>query len=343
VNFKIVNPFEDSSWDDQLLKLKSSSIFHASPWAKVLSESYKYTPKYFVNYKDDTPNLIWPLMEISSYLTGKRGVSLPFTDYCPPLFSNEIKIKDVAESILEYGRIAHWKYIEFRGGSSAFNQSHKSSFYLHTLDLMPGVDRIFELVHKTTKRNIRKATREGVQVEFFQTSESLREYYDLHCLTRKRHGLPPQPGYFFDSIFDNIISKNLGFVVLARVNTKTIAGAIYFHFGDKAIYKYGASDMSHQYLRPNNLVMWEAIKWYASNNFKSFSFGRTDCHHEGLRRFKISWGSQEKIIKYFRYNVMNKTYYPETISKESGAQNIYKKMPIFISKFIGNSLYKHVG
>ena len=343
VNINIINPLEDSGWDKKLLKFKSSSIFYATPWAKVLSESYNYTPKYFVSHEKEKLSLVWPVMEISSFLTGKRGVSLPFTDSCPPLFSDTVRIEEVAESIIEYGNAAQWKYIEFRGGDSAFHHSYKSSFYLHSLNLAPGADSLYEAIHKTTKRNIRKADKEGVKVEFLQSRDSLKEYYHLHCLTRKRHGLPPQPGYFFKSIFENIIDKNLGFVVLAKVNGKTIAGAIYFHFGEKAIYKYGASDMSHQHLRPNNLVMWEAIKWYSANNYKSFSFGRTDWHHEGLRRFKNSWGTQESILRYYRYNVLRKTYYPEAVSKESGAQNIYKMMPIFISKFIGNSLYKHVG
>jgi hypothetical protein len=334
---------EDSAWDHQIQNLKSSSIFHATPWAKVLSESYNYEPKYFVSFKEDKLQLVWPLMEISSYLTGKRGVSLPFTDYCPPLFLKEVNIEDVVKVIIDYANTAQWKYIEFRVGNGALNQSHKSSYYHHSLDLTPGPEKLFESIHKTTKRNIKKADREGVKVEFSQSSKSVMDYYKLHCLTRKRQGLPPQPCYFFKSIYDNIISKNMGFVLLARANSKTIAGAVYFHFGDQVIYKYGASDMSHQHLRPNNLVMWEAIKWYASNKFKSFSFGRTDWHHEGLRRFKNSWGSNEKVLKYYRYNVVRKTYYPETISRESGAQNFYKKMPIFISKFIGNCFYKHVG
>jgi len=33
------------------------------------------------------------------------------------------------------------------------------------------------------------------------------EYYRLHCLTRKRHGLPPQPTGFFQKIQEHIIAK----------------------------------------------------------------------------------------------------------------------------------------
>ena len=37
-----------------------------------------------------------------------------------------------------------------------------------------------------------------------------------------------------------------GFVILASHQDKVIAGAIYFHFGEKVIYKYGASNKCYQ-------------------------------------------------------------------------------------------------
>jgi lipid II:glycine glycyltransferase (peptidoglycan interpeptide bridge formation enzyme) len=214
---------------------------------------------------------------------------------------------------------------------------------MHSLDLSKGIDELYNCIHKTTKRNIKKANREGVQVTFSHSLESIKEYYHLHRLTRKRQGLPPQPYYFFNSIHNHIISKDKGFVALARIDGNCIAGAVYFHFGKHAIYKYGASKMSHQHLRPNNLLMWEAIKRYASDQFKSFDFGRTDLYHEGLRRFKRSWGTSERVLNYFKYNIGKEKFLMENSSKESTIQNIYKRMPMSLSKIVGNSLYKHMG
>jgi lipid II:glycine glycyltransferase (peptidoglycan interpeptide bridge formation enzyme) len=105
-------------------------------------------------------------------------------------------------------------------------------------------------------------------------------------MTRKEHGLPPQPFHFFKKIHDHIISKNLGVVVLASFDRENVAGAIYFHIGEKAVFKYGASDKKFQHLRANNLVMWEAIKWYSQNGYRSLCFGRTEPENQGLLQFK---------------------------------------------------------
>jgi lipid II:glycine glycyltransferase (peptidoglycan interpeptide bridge formation enzyme) len=97
-------------------------------------------------------------------------------------------------------------------------------------------------------------------VTFDNSWQSVETFYRLNSITRKHHGIPPQPKKFFKKIFEYIISARKGFVVLALQQGKPIAGAVYFLFGSEAIYKYGASDKEYQPLRPNNLVMWEAIK-----------------------------------------------------------------------------------
>ena len=50
-----------------------------------------------------------------------------------------------------------------------------------------------------------------------------------------------------------MISIENGFVALASYSNRVVAGAVFFHFGSKAIYKYGASDRNYQHLRANNL------------------------------------------------------------------------------------------
>ena len=54
--------------------------------------------------------------------------------------------------------------------------------------------------------------------------------------------------------------------------------------------------MKYQNLRANNLVMWEAIKYYSAKGFELFSFGITKPDNEGLRKFKLGWGASEGIV-----------------------------------------------
>ncbi len=280
---QIINPIEHPNWDELLLTNENYSFFHTSGWAKVISESYSYKPLYFTKVNNNKLTALMPVMAINSPFTGKRGVALPFADYSPVMASNNAHFQELLGEVVEYGKKAKWKTIELRGGKEYFQDKIPSKTYLtHSLDLVHPKLKIFSKFRSSTKRNIKKAIKENVQVEKLNSLESVKEFYQLNSITRKKHGLPPQPFYFFRKIYKHIISTKKGFVVLALYRNKVVAGAVYSHFKDRALFKYGASDQNYQHLRANNLVMWEAIKWYAQNGCKSFNFGRTEPDHKGL-------------------------------------------------------------
>lgn len=345
MKFDIINPLECQDWDKLVLSTSEYSFFHTSSWAMVLCESYQYTPFYFT-LMDSEKRLVTliPIMEINSKITGRRAVSLPFTDYCEPIITDRRRIKNIMDDLIQYGKKAGWKSLELRWGSnlsSGFPSSY--CFYGHTLDLSGDFDRLSSTFRSSTRRNVKKALKEGVQVSIFNSIESLKEFYHLNCLTRRRHGLPPQPYYFFKSVFNQIISKNEGMVILASYRGKTIAGAVYFHFGKKVIYKYGASNNNFQHLRANNLVMWEAIKWYSINGYKTLSLGITQQENSGLRQFKNGWGTQEEIINYYKYD-LGKNSFIQLKSNVKGFHNrIFRRLPIPLLKISGTLLYKHIG
>jgi Acetyltransferase (GNAT) domain len=344
LNIQIINPITYQGWDELLLTSDQSTFFHTSAWAKVLHESYNYKPLYFTLIENDRLKTLLPVMEINSFITGKRGVSLPFTDHCPPIAKNEKVFTETFNAVIQYGKKANWKAINLkccvnylRGSTLPFE-----TFLTHDLDVSQTAEEIFSTFRDSTKRNIKKAIQNGVHVNIQNTLESIREYYRLHCITRKNHGLPPHPFYFFKKIYEHIVSKKKGFVALAAHKNKVIAGAVFFQFGNRAIFKYGASDPRYLSLRPNNLVMWEAIKRHCQNGFSAFNFGRTELKHKGLLQFKRGWGTKEEILNYYRYDLKQNCYVTKKYGIKS-SYNFFKIMPAPILRLAGNILYRHVG
>jgi hypothetical protein len=341
---KIINPLKYPGWDDLLLSNQDDCFFHSSSWAKVLCEAYKYEPLYFVMMEDTRLLALVPMMEVKSYLTGCRGVSLPFSDYCEPVAAEKEYFQETMKRLVKHGKKKGWKSIEWRGGEDLLEGSpHSSHYYEHVLNLSQDREKVFSNFHNNTKRNIRKAVWEGVVVKLYRSLESMNEFYRLHCVTRKKHGLPPQPYHYFVKIFEHVVSKNHGWVVLASHDNKNIAGAVFFHFGQKAIYKYGASDETYQHLRANNLIMWKAIKWFSQNGYQNLSFGRTDPENAGLKRFKEGWGTDERIIKYFKYDVVKEAFLHKSPQLTEFQKRIFSKMPRFLLRTTGALLYKHMG
>ena len=322
---------------------EDATIFHTTAWAKTICESHNYKPIYFTQRNGNRLPVLIPIMEVNSILTGKRGVSLPFTDYCEPIVDASIPSQKVFDYIITYGKKKAWEYIELRGAKNFLpDVTPSTQFFSHILDLTQE-EQIFSGFRNSTKRNIKKANKENVKVDFFNSPESIKEYYRLHCVTRKRQGVPPQPFYFFRKIHDHIISGNLGFVALGSYLDKNIAGAVFFHYGNKVFFKFGASDTKYQHVRANNLVMWEAIKWSCRNGYKSFCFGRTDLANNGLRQFKSGWGAQEHIINYYKYDLQKDTFVQDNQNIKRSYTKIMTKIPIPALKTIGTLLYRHMG
>ena len=340
---KIINPIEIENWDNLALLNKKSSIFHSAAWARVLYESYNYRPLYFAQISENKFKALIPLMEVNSIITGRRGVSLPFSDVCDPIIDEDIKFEETLKFIIDYGKSAKWKHIEFRIGNGQLNNIESSKTYLsHILDLGSGEQSVYSQFRSSTKRNIAKAIKENVETRICISLDSMKEFYRLNCLTRKHHGLPVQPWQFFKKVHQHIISPKNGFVVLALKNGKIISSAVYFLYGLKAVYKWGASDREYNYLRANNLVMWRAIEWCIRNGYISFDFGRTEQKNQGLLQFKRGWRGRETIINYFKYDYFKKSFIREdSIIKSS--YSILKIMPLPILRFAGRMLYRHVG
>jgi len=285
-----------------------------------------------------------PFMEVKSLLTGTRGVSLPFTDYCPPILTNGYALEGLFPQLLRLGEQSGWKHIELRGVSLTGNNVTPSATYLdHTLSLSEDKNEIKSGFRSSTKRNIKRSAKEGVEVARDDSMSGLKEFYRLNSLTRRDHGLPPQPFIFFRNLHTHIIKRGFGTIFMGKYDGQIIAAIVCLHFGQKAIYKYGASDRRFQATRANNLVMWEAIKHYGSSAYKTFCFGRTEPENKGLVQFKAGWGTQESTINYLKYDLRERGFVEGTPKTRGFHNTIFSRMPIPALNLLGKILYRHMG
>lgn len=390
-----LNPLTDPSWDAHLSTFPEATLFHSSAWTRVLCDTYHYDPTYLLLGSStpstldplDPPRALLPLMGISSWLTGRRGVSLPFTDECAPLASDPAALAPLIAAARTHAHSQGWKYLEFRGGQAHFSRQPAwqpaTSFWSHHLPLSPDEPALLARFESSTRRAIRKAEQQNLEIETSTSRVAMEAFYRLVCLTRQRHGLPPQPWLFFENLQKHLLAPGKGCIILARTGQSArdlspqstqrsnpsaqsdppsvpsvpspcppcppagpvgspIAGAIYLHSGKTVHYKYGASDDTQQHLRANNLVMWRAITWHAQRGFTSLDFGRTSLYNEGLRRFKLGWGTTESRLDYTRLDPATGRYLSCPDRATGWHSHLFRRVPPSLSRFLGRLLYRHV-
>ena len=89
----------------------------------------------------------------------------------------------------------------FEVAARASGLERGAEYHMHRLDLRPQVAEIFgRMHHSSTQRAVRRAEREGLTYETGTSDRLLASFYRLLRMTRRRHGLPPQPFAWFRNL-----------------------------------------------------------------------------------------------------------------------------------------------
>jgi len=338
-----MNPLVDREWDDAISAHPEATIFHSTAWARVLVDTYGHCPCYIQMSLNGSLLALVPMMEVQSVLTRSRGICLPFSDYCVPLTFSTFGHELVVQKVQQIARERRWSYFELRSHSIVpDNVPAFESYYGHTLDLRIGSEVLFSNFSSSVQRAVRKAQRSGLTASIQSSPDAMAQFYELHVRTRRRHGVPPQPRSFFINIQRHLISSGFGFIVLVECQKAPIAAAMFFKLGRHAVYKFGASDERLQELRANNFAMFEAIRYLAEGGAETLHFGRTERENQGLRRFKLSWGTTEEEMSYARFEMASGSWKRWHDSRSALHKPIFRALPASLNRLAGAMIYPHL-
>ena len=296
-----IDPANDPSWETFIQETPEATPFHTGAWAKVLRDTYDFRPRYMVARKENGKLAAGiPLFEVN----GSRLVGVPFSDYCPPLLPDSEDSRTLVEELKRTTNNGT-SSLELRGSAGLDLESQGFSkadaFLQHVIELDGDIEELEARCRKTVLRSIRKARRNGLKVRIGEKLSDMERFYELNMLTRRKHGLIPQPWRFFENIHRHMISGGNGILLLCEYDDRVIAADMMLAHGKKLVGKFNASDKRYQALGPNHLLQMRTIELGVADGYSEINLGRTELEHEGLRRFKLSWGSREEPLPYYYY------------------------------------------
>lgn len=338
------DPLRDPRWEEFLKKHPHASVFHARAWIAALHQTYAYRSEVLTTSPPDSnlQNGIL-LCAVNSWLTGSRLVSVPFADHCEPLTSSD-GLEPFVPALKRICRDQRLKYVEFRSQSPLRLRSHEEigpseSYVFHKLDLRPCLDSLFRSFHKScVQRKIHRAEREKLEYVEGSSDEIVGKFYDLMTLTRKRHGLPPQPLAWFWNLRE-CFGSNLK-IRLALRSEQPLASILTLRFKNCLVYKYGCSDARYHHLGTMPWLFWQAIKDAKGSGLDELDLGRSSTDDEGLITFKEHLGAQASTLQYYRYPSSRKKASPIMAVRMS---KVLSHFPVRLLKVTGNIMYRHIG
>jgi hypothetical protein len=341
-----IDPVLDPRWSEFIKRQPHTTIFHTPAWLEVLRRAYGYEALALTTASpsEDLSNGL-VVCRVHSWLTGRRLVSLPFSDHCEPLAENTEALRCLMAGLKKRANAEGCRYVELRpkfalaGLKSDFQTSQKS--YLHLLDLRPGKTEVFRRFHKDCiQRKIRRAQREGIGITVGRDSETVSKFYNLVLQTRRRQGLPPQPVSWFRCIIDCLGES--ASIRYASKDGRPIAGILTLQYGKTLTYKYGASEARFHNLGAMPYLLWRAIEDAISCGLEELDMGRSDCDDLGLVAFKEHWKATRSVLSYCRFPADAPKPDSESIWKRRVAGTLFSHMPARCLATVGKFLYRHI-
>jgi hypothetical protein len=342
----VINPLSDRRWDDLVERHERSSAFHQRGWLEALTRTYGFQPFALTSAAPGEPmadGIV--LCRVSSWLTGTRWVSLPFSDHCEPLLTDPSEWFCFAKWLHEESDRQGLKYVELRPISQVQNTDSglrsSCSYCFHQLDLQPSLEQIFQGFHKDCiQRKIRRAEKEKLAYEVGHSEQLVREFYRLLLITRKRHQLLPQPRLWIRNLIECMGDQIQ--IRLARKDGVPVAALLTLRHRSSVIYKYGCSDDNLHHLGGMPFLFWRLIEESKASGALNIDLGRSDLDHEGLLTFKDRLGSERRLLTYYRYSGTEDTE-TATIKGSISIRRLFAALPGIVSSTAGRLLYRHVG
>lgn len=140
-----------------------------------------------------------------------------------------------------------------------------SPMHLHAeltnqLDITQSEDDLLRNMRKSTRYEIKKAEKLGIEIIRGQDINSVKTFYDHQVETAKRQKFVPFSYKYLSEQFKVFLDMDKALLYTAKLEDKILAQAFIIFYGSEAVYHYGVSTTEGRKYPGAYLIQWEAIK-----------------------------------------------------------------------------------
>ncbi|MGA7271076.1 MAG: GNAT family N-acetyltransferase [Acidimicrobiia bacterium] len=292
-----VDPIVDPRWSALVEGSPDSDVFHSPDWLSVLVDTYGFELRARLVMEGGRPAGGVVFAELGS-LDARHRKTLPFSDFCDPLVSDISHWESLRASLLseEIPFTVRCRTSPWVREDQSFHTTGTAAW--HRIDVDRSTEAMWEAIHPSARRAIRRAIGEGVEVRPAEREDELRSFYLLHMSVRRhKYGLLAQPYSFFQRLWSQFVEKDRGRLMLAFHKGRPVAGVMFLDWGDTTYYKLNASDPDSLELRPNDLIVWSAMEEAGDRSHRWLDFGVSDLDQPGLIRYKEKYATESGLVE----------------------------------------------
>ena len=289
-------------------KSKRATIFHTYEWNKALYKSTKIRFWIILVYEQEEPISLCYM-----YLDKRKGfikiakspnVTLGSIYGGPISVSGKDEMNTyIINNVNTIIKSNKYTFVTYPHYQEKIKDEKVDKDYIKTniiqLDLTK--EQLLNNCNKNTRWSVRKAKKQGVEV--IQVDEKFaNEYHSMIEETFDGTPLTTFPLTYYETIIKELLSKGFLKFLIAKYDSKYIAGAIFLCYNKTIYYWHGSSYKKYRHLCPNHLIQWEMISWANAKGYKYYDLMIVEEKRlPGIAHFKKSWGGTVKTIPKYQY------------------------------------------
>lgn len=310
----------NDNWNQYIEKLSKLDIYYSQEYVNLFAKIEEGVPEA-VYYENENGKVFYPFIKrkidikegffdiITPYgyggpvLEGKRSVIKQFYYlFRESCFENNI----ITETVGLHPLLNNVEYLK---DVMTVDYIRKTT----AVDITLPLEEIRRSYSSNTKRNIRKANKEGVKVSISNNKDEIEIFIDLYYETMKRNHASSfyyfNRPYFYHQMNKTELSKS--YLLFAKYREKIIGGVLLIIGKEFAHYHLGASKTKYLSLRPNNLLFDAMIEFCKTFGLKTLHLGGGYEDNDSLFKFKSSFTNNKSYNYFLGKNIINDKIYNE--------------------------------
>ncbi len=324
-------------WDALAGSHPEATLYHRAPWLEVLQRAFGVRPSVAI-IADSGSAKAACLLAPGGNPIRRSLISLPFSDFCPPLAVND----SARESLLSrLAVIRNRPKLEIRGVAGVYPWNVLYHFQRWTLDLSRPFEAIEKAADREVRRHLRRARVAGLGVECSSGAEAMDCFFNLQMESRRRLGVPSQPLKFFRTVHEVFAKLDSIEVWFALHHGKRIAAVVVLRDGNDLHAKWSARAAGMPDGASHMIFM--AIAEQHAQHASSLDFGRTDSRNRGLSRFKRELGAAATDLPYSYFPQMPNVTSAENLTGVwQTASRVWRNLPLPVARVLNNVTYRYL-
>jgi FemAB-related protein (PEP-CTERM system-associated) len=345
----------NEQWNQYVESNPAASLYHRAEWKELINNVFGHECYFFYassnepgsnkpGEKEPAGNEkivgILPLVRLNSKLFGDFMVSMPYFNSGGAIANSLLIEQKLMTAVNDFAAKIGTAHIEYRDDITRDELPARTEKVNMILSLPKTEDVLWQTFTPKLRAQIRRAQRENIQIKSGGT-ECLTDFYTVFARNMRDLGTPVYGKKFFNNIL-HTFSENSKIITLHHKG-RPVAAAFLLGHKDTLEIPWASTIKDVNHLSINMLLYWEVLKFAVKNQYQHFDFGRSS-KGSGTFRFKQQWGAKPKQL-FWHYWLSDNAEMPRLNPdnpKFALAINVWRRIPVFITKLIGPFIVKNL-